>query len=315
MIVLFEEGNLKLKEGEFENAKKVFSELLDENPENLEYISGYYISSYWDNRLDSILATREGKDRGNKLVSMFNEFVNELTNRKYPKNNSYESVTQCILGEASTQFRLAYQKEGMIGMDREVLATLSMCLIRIGDYRNALDIIEYSRKYSDTTNQQLYYLAECYYHLGQQEKSEIYYRMAFINDPDLFNFDLVKSEPLLTAISELEETIPSKDKLREALPVYCLEKNYFSKLKDYTRDEVTDLFQEMVRLEPNLANERPDVQFKVQCRILQIGMTILDTFHAQINPELSKKVKNKIYSIDPNILERRIENKKKGSEE
>ena len=53
-----DEANYKIKEGEFEKAKIIFSELLDINPENPDYISGFYIASYWDNRLEKILSIR-----------------------------------------------------------------------------------------------------------------------------------------------------------------------------------------------------------------------------------------------------------------
>ena len=116
MLISFEEGNFRLKEGEFENAKHIFFELLDIDPNKQEFIAGYYISSYWDNRIEIILSTKEGKERGNLLVEMFNQFATEITKRNFPKNETYESLTYCILSEASTQFRIAYQKEGMNGI-------------------------------------------------------------------------------------------------------------------------------------------------------------------------------------------------------
>ncbi len=310
MLVKFEEGNFKLKEGEFENAKHIFFELLDIDPSKQECIAGYYISSYWDNRIEIILSTREGKDRGNLLVDMFNQFVQEITKRNFPKNETYESLTYCILSEASTQFRIAYQKEGMSGLDRNVLSNLAMCLIRIGDYKNARDILDYSKKFQDLSMQNLFYEAECLYHLGEHAKSRLYYRTAMLNNPDLLNLEIVKSEPLATAILELGEQFESLDEIREIIPVYCLEKHLITEIRDYTREEVNQIFLEMMRLESNLNTEKPELKFKLNCRILHLGLTILDTLPGQINSELSKKVKNKINLIDPEILDRRADNKR-----
>lgn len=310
MLVKFEEGNFKLKEGEFENAKNIFFELLDIDPNRQEFIAGYYMSSYWDNRVESILSTREGKNRGNLLVEMFNQFVQEITKRNFLKNETYESTTFCILTEASTQFRIAYQKEGMGGLDKNVLSNLAMCLIRIGDYKNARDILEYSKKFQDISMQNLFYEAECLYHLGDHSRSRLYYRTAMLNDIDLLDLEIVKSEPLATALMELGEQFESIDEIREILPVYCLEKHFITEIKDYQRDEVNKLFLEMSRLEYNLSTEKPDLRFKLNCRILHIGLTILDTFSGQYNTELTKKVKNKINLIDPELLDRRADNKR-----
>lgn len=49
-----EEANQHLSDGDFDKAKKVFDLLLGEDPEHPETIAGYFISSYWDNRLDLV---------------------------------------------------------------------------------------------------------------------------------------------------------------------------------------------------------------------------------------------------------------------
>lgn len=77
-----EEANQHLSDGDFDKAKKVFDLLLGEDPEHPETIAGYFISSYWDNRLDRIHNTKEGRDRSHILVQYFSEFQNafELKN-------------------------------------------------------------------------------------------------------------------------------------------------------------------------------------------------------------------------------------------
>ena len=48
-----------------------------------------------------------------------------------------------------------------------------------------------------------------------------------------------------------------------------------------------------------------DLKLKVHCRIIQYGITILDSFHGQLNIDLSRKVREIIQSIDSGLLERR----------
>jgi tetratricopeptide (TPR) repeat protein len=305
MLFKLEEGNLKIKEGEFEASRNIFSNLLDEDPENVIYQSGYFISRYWDNRIDSILSPPEGKLRANQLVIFFREFDSEIKTRNYPKNESYEAAVFCVLTEASQHYRISYQKEGMLGFDKEILKNLSMCLVRIGDYKNALEVIEYSRKFMEDSIKQIFYRAECLYHLGDLKGSVIHFRIGFIQSPEELELDIVKSEPLTTAIKELRDRFPDEDDLKEFLPVYCLEKNYFKEGKEYSRDEVQWLISEMERLEGALQRENENLKFKLESRILHIGLTILDSFQAQINPDISKRVRAKIIEVDKGILERR----------
>lgn len=308
MIYQIEEANQKLKEGEFENAKNIFSDLLDKEPENEVLITGYFISSYWDNRLDMILMLKEGRERGTKLVQLFDEFENEISVRQLSKTASYEAITHCILSEASLHFRIAYHNEGTLGLDKDILLALSICLLKTGDYKNAFEVIEYSTNFQDNSSELKFFKAECYYHLGNPRKSQLLFREALLHDPDQLRLDIVKSEPLRTAIQELSERLKNEADLKEYLPVYCLEKKYFTQSKEYTIEELKSLYIEMNRLEESLEKDNKEFNFKVNCRILQIGITILDSFPINTNNGLVKKVMDKINQIDSGFIDRRKQN-------
>ncbi len=292
MIYKIEEANQKLREGEFENAKRIYSDLLDNDPENEILITGYFISSYWDNRLDMILTLKEGRERGTKLVQLFDEFENEIGNRKLSRIASYEAITHCILSEASLHFRIAYHNEGTSGLDKDILLDLSVCLIKTGDYKNALEVIEYSKNFQDNSSILKFFKAECYYHLGNPRKSQILFREGLLYDPDQLRLDTIRSEPLQTAIKELSERLKSEADLKEYLPVYCLEKKYFTQTKEYSKEELKALYLELNRLEESLQKENPEFNFKINCRILQIGITILDSLPSNANNDLIKKSSN-----------------------
>ena len=306
MSLSTQEGNFKLREGEFENAKQIFSELLDSDPNNSTLIAGFFISSYWDNRIDKILSKKEGKERGNLLITLFNQFIEEVKKRKLPHNDSYLSATYCILTEASTQFKLSYQREGINGLDKEVLSNLIMCLTGIGDYKNAYETLEYTRKYYDLSLKNIYYLAECLFHLGEIEKSKYYYRVALLSDVDSLNLDMIHSEPILSSLKALEQKFLDLETIKQYLPVYLLENNLLDDSMDSTKEEVQNTLNEIQRLEVNLNSDKEDVKFKIECRILSLCLSILDSFTVRSNPELLKKIKNKISSIDPELLDRRI---------
>ncbi|MCB1158827.1 MAG: hypothetical protein H7A25_00930 [Leptospiraceae bacterium] len=300
-----EEGILNLQEGKFENAKNVFSLLLDEKPEDPDLISSYFISSYWDNRLDMILLLKEGKERGTRLVQMFDEFEKEMDRRNFPRKTAYEAITHCILSEASSHFRLAYQTEGISGLQKDVLQDLALCLIKTGDYPNALEISEYTLNFMDNPPGIIFFQAECLFHLGQVDKSHILFREGLLYDPDLLRFDIIKSEPLASVIRHLKPKFESDTELKEYIPVYCLERNLLPEIRDYSKEELQLLFSEMERLEENLRDDKEKYLFKVRCRMIQIGLTILDSKQAKINSDLCRKVSSKLNSIDPSILEKR----------
>lgn len=301
-----EDGIFKLKEGEFGIARKIFFDLLDFDPENISYITGFFISSYWDNRLDLVLKLKEGSDRASKLVQMFDQFEKELDQRELIRGESYRAITDCILSEASAHFRLAFQTEGSLGFEKGILTSMSLCLIKIQDYKNAMDILEYTKNTKENSPVLQFYIAECSYHLGDTHRSQVLFRDALLYDPELLRFEMIYSEPLKTAIKQLKEKSFSDDEIREYIGVYCLEKGYFTEVKEYSREEIRAFYEEMERLETSpIEKSQRDVAFKVRCRILHLGLTILDSFQASLNSDLIRKVTEKIQKIDAGLLSRR----------
>ena len=300
-----DEANLHLKEGEFEKAKVIFSELLDINPSNPDYISGFYISGFWDNRLDKILLSSEGKERGLLLNLLFENFETEYKNRKYPFNSSYDSIVYCIIGESCSQLRIGFQIEGAHNFGKENFLLLIKNLVRSGDYKNSFELIDYSKKFFELPPEYYFYKAECYYHLKEEKKSRILFRSTLLQYPELFPFETVKSEPMSTAWLEVSLNQPSENNAKEVLPIFCLERNILPEMAEYSKTEINIMYQEVQRLISSTLKDDQDLKLKVHCRILQYCITILDSFHGQLSSDLTRKVREIIQSLDSGLLERR----------
>lgn len=305
MIIQIEEANTRLRSGEFEASKQIFSSLLDDDPENTDVIAGFYIASYWDNRLEKIFAFKEGKERGHALNSLFQQFELDYKNRNYPKNSSFQSVLHSVLSESCTQIRKGFHEHGMQILDKDTVWILCRNLVRIQDYPNAIEMIDFSRKYQETPPEFYYYKAECLFHIGEATKSRILFRSCLLNYPEYLPIEEIKSEPLHTAIWELKEQFQELDKLKEYLPIYCIEKDYLPEIAEYTREDVNHLVYEMGRIEESLDHIPEDMEFKLKCRLIHLGLTILDTFHGQLNSDLMKRTREKLMNWDARVLDRR----------
>ncbi len=305
MLIQLEEANAKLRSGEFETSKQIFSSLLDEDPENLEFIVGFYISSYWDNRIEKIFAFKEGKERGHALNNLFNQFELDFQSRGYPKNSSFQAVLQSVLTESCVQIRKGFHEQGRSVLDKETVWLLCRNLVRIKDYPNAIEMIDFCKRYQEMPPEFYYYKAECLFHIGETQKSRILFRSCMLNYPEHLPIYEIRSEPLHTAIYELKERFEDLDQLKEYLPIYCIERGYLLEIPNYTREDVNHLFYEMNRIEESFQKANEELKFKLKCRLLHLGLTIIDTFHAQINSELMKKTREKLMQLDAGVLERR----------
>jgi tetratricopeptide (TPR) repeat protein len=260
--------------GEFEKAKSLYSVLLDKDPEDLDFISGYFVASFWDNRLDLVLRTREGKDRGKLLLTYFSTFELESKKRNIHQTQSYSTCLRCILQEAANHLKLAYRWEGANALDTDSLSELAICLIKIGDYKTALEILPYSEGQTRISPHIKFYLAEAYCMVGREKEGKEYYLSAFLEDPGLFHHELVEYEPLRKLIEEAKSKVNDED-ICELVPVLAWQTKLFLTDRMGTSEEIKLWQKEMNRL-VEAARKGAAITLKLRCRIQQYAYAIIE---------------------------------------
>ncbi len=263
-----------LSVGEFEKAKSLYSVLLDKDPEDVDYISGYFVASFWDNRLDLVLRTREGKERGKLLLDYFSLFELESKKRNIQDTIAYSTCLRCILEEASSHLKLAYRWEGANALDTDSLTELAICLIKIGDYKTALEIIPYSEGSSRISPHVKFYLAEAFCMVGREKEGKEIYQSAFLEDPGLFHYELVAYPPLKQLIDEAKGSV-MEEEICEYVPVLAWKKGLFLSGKPAHADEVKNWHKELMRLYEAYRKGSGNT-FKVRCRIQQYAYAIIE---------------------------------------
>ncbi|MCT8332054.1 hypothetical protein NUH30_00070 [Leptospira sp. 85282-16] len=271
MIQKSEEALTYLSNGEFETAKSLYSVLLDRDPLDLASISGYYISSFWDHRLDLILKTREGKERGKLLLGFFADFETEIRKRGFQNTESFSVTQDCILKEARDHLKLAYQWEGANALDKDLLRDLAICLIKIKDYGMALEVLLYGGNKQSPVLQ--YYLAETQVMTGNEREGIETYRTAFLNDPQLFPHTIVRWPPLLTLIQKAIEMTTKEDEMKELVPVLAWREGIFRPLVKKDETTIQIWFSELKRLADS--KERSGGSFRLEARMEQFALAIL----------------------------------------
>ncbi|MCW7493040.1 hypothetical protein ND861_11650 [Leptospira sp. 2 VSF19] len=271
MIQKSEEALTYLSNGEFETAKSLYSVLLDRDPEDLATISGYYIASFWDHRLDLILKTREGKERGKLLLGFFADFESEIRKRGYHTTDSFFVTQDCILKEARDHLKLAYQWEGANALDKDLLRDLAVCLIKIKDYGMALEVLLYGGNKQSPVLQ--YYLAETQVMTGNEREGIETYRTAFLNDPQLFPHTIVRWPPLLTLIQKAIEMTKKEDEMKELVPVLAWREGIFRPTIKKDETTIQIWFSELKRLADS--KERSGGSFRLEARMEQFALAIL----------------------------------------
>ena len=132
--------------GEFKRARDLYGQLVESDPEDLEYLCGLYSSGYWDNRSELMDRQKSGRMLAGYLMQEWDRFEHLATERNYGGCLTFRAVMQGVLGRAAEEFRTAFQEESGAVVDTEMLVELGKCLIRIEDYKNAAEILHYARR-------------------------------------------------------------------------------------------------------------------------------------------------------------------------
>ncbi|TGL69969.1 tetratricopeptide repeat protein [Leptospira kmetyi] len=300
-----EEANQYLSDGDFDKAKKAFDSLLAEDPENPETIAGFFISSYWDNRLDRIHNAKEGRERSHLLVQYFSEFQNAFELRKFTGNSSFRAISESVLSEAVDQLKISVQREGLHFQDPSALLSLIRELIRFRDYRNALEILNYSSSVERNSPEFLYLRAESLFQTGEERRALILFREAFLKDPSAAPLGVLKSEPIVVWIEKLKGSYPEESDLKEVLPVVLAERGIFEETRNYSEKEILGYYQNLIRLKDTLNSRKDLYDFKIRCRILQHACLILDVYRGMQYSEIYQESKRILDSVDPGFFQRR----------
>ncbi|MBI3394491.1 MAG: hypothetical protein HY042_01510, partial [Spirochaetia bacterium] len=107
------EPHLAALEGsDFERAKELYGTLLSSDPDNVEYLCGFYTAGYWLNRKEVKTRKRPGRGLASWLTAEWDAFEAAAHERDFTGALSFRAVMRGILREAADNFRTAFQEEG-----------------------------------------------------------------------------------------------------------------------------------------------------------------------------------------------------------
>ncbi|WCL50479.1 tetratricopeptide repeat protein [Leptospira sp. GIMC2001] len=280
-----DEAYFFLREGEFEKARHLFSQLLDQNPDNLDWINSYFIASYWDNKIDHLMSLREGKDRGKAILRYLDDFENEIINRRIPREEAYTATLQCVLEEASHHLGISFRLEGWNGVDGETLRGLVICFIRLGNFAKALELLEYSGNLDHQSSDLSFLRAECLIGVGRLDEGKELYKRAFLDDPTRFRSENIIWEPIKIHLERLRRSGVDQEYISHLLPVSCQLAGVFANSIPATNSDLDYYLNQLQRLQDSKNNIQGKFANKLNLKIVMIGSVVLEKFSDKVYPQ------------------------------
>lgn len=271
-----------LSSGQFEAAREIYGALLETQPTETDFQSGFYGAGYWDNRRETIQGLKPGRSRGSYLYREWDQFQALAEERGYSDCRSYRLIMVRILSVAADELRLAFNREGGRSVDPGLLMELSKCLIKINDYQNAVDILRYTRKLHPKNAGVLFLLGEALCGSGDPElleKGVSAYRDAFLLNSRAIDPALLAAPPVAEIFRALlEEYEGNLEKTLEWLPARFFAVCFQTDFLPLSSHELIHLEGEANRLERTLDTVTEKYRERVQALLSFYVLILLHHF-------------------------------------
>ena len=302
---LFKQALSEIKLNDFSKAKSIFQKLLSLEPTNIEFEAGFFNLGWWIIRRDN-LELKKGRIRASWLMKNWNEFTTISNSRSYTATKCYEELMYCIINEAVENYKIAfYSDENLRNTDPNLLIELALCLLKLKDYTNAIEILNYARSKSTNDISLSFLLAEvlCFTDTKDNiQKGLTIYRETFINDfQNYFETENLNSNFSLNVLNTVKEFCEDDfTKLNYWFPSFLMISAMPYNLKPLKDKEISKVLDESKRL--ILEKERVSVKFRDKVHAIlgfYIMTLILQFLNQERDPFILQEYEKELYSISP----------------
>lgn len=246
-----------LKQGDYQSAKEVLSEILVDDLENPEILFGLKCTGFWENKLTQISEITNLFPKGEQLISGWKEFLYLIDNEK----SRYEQCIYSIKKGVFTQVLEIFQRllqENTFSKKGTIVGRIGLCYKQLGDYDTALRFLGEANLENPEKASILAEMADCYALCGEEKTSKILFREAFFINPQDVDISVLESELFCRLYSEVIRTGKKDEVAAEWFPVEGVLLGVLNVKRELRALEVGKLKQNIYALETELKNEGVD---------------------------------------------------------
>ncbi|MBE6347908.1 MAG: tetratricopeptide repeat protein [Spirochaetaceae bacterium] len=243
-----------LKQGDYQSAKEVLSEILVDDLENPEILFGLKCTGFWENKLTQISEITNLFPKGEQLISGWKEFLNLIDNEK----SRYEQCIYSIKKGVFTQVLEIFQRllqENTFSKKGAIVGRIGLCYKQLGDYDTALRFLGEANLENPEKASILAEMADCYALCGEEKTSKILFREAFFINPQDVDISVLESELFCRLYSEVIRTGKKDEVAAEWFPVEGVLLGVLNVKRELRALEVGKLKQNIYALETELKDE------------------------------------------------------------
>lgn len=296
-----------LKEGKFEDANIIFSDVLRYDYSNQIAETGVKCCKYWNSRINMMKSRETSYYMGKYLYDEWKKFQVFLRNQKNIQMKVINCVMYFIFGTALQYLEKEIQDNKII--DLSTLFLIGLFHKKLGDFDHAIYYFERIINNDRFNAPAFAQLADCYALIDEERKAKVLFREGFFICPSAIELDTLDSNLISNLIVRISEYKIPREELAYWIPVYGRVLNVFNIKRELAPVELGKLKQDVFHLEQDFFTLEA-VDQKVKARLINYYLWLYDFYIVKENSddikiELEDKMKNlslTIYNILKNSI-------------
>ncbi|MCS7205715.1 MAG: hypothetical protein NZ853_08455 [Leptospiraceae bacterium] len=269
-----------IEKGEFFEASEVAGSILEESPDELEYIANFFATKYWLNREKFF---REEKKNYDFLLKEWKKFESVLTEKGYPTTKVINQIKRYLLLKVKSNLENRQHKEGIEEHDFPLLLEIAKGFLSVHDVSNTKEILQIA-KLIQPFHPQIFFLYGDLNFMEMERTGNFeyfsyalsFFRDGFLLSPDTLDFKELQSETIKKIIRELQFLYDKNtEKVHYWLPVSIMMKALPYNIRKLELDEIFNIEDEVSRLEQELPYVNVKYREKTLSRLLFFYLVIL----------------------------------------
>ena len=294
-----------METGDFARAFDRVDPVLTADPNHPGLAEIYRAARFWITRMEEASKKPQGKDRANFLMDQWTFFTDYVKDKGGIESAAYKAAQKFIFFSACEEYKEAFRQNENPTEKFENLINLGVCFITLGEYRNAIETLEYARSSHRADSRLTSLLAESYFHAGDVPKSLLLFREAFSGEPSQIDLSLISAPPIKEIIDAAKKIKPRATELREWIPVIGYITEVFYVKRQISIQQFENLKRDVLTLErsfQSLSPEQRDVS-NVTPRLLNKYLWLYDYFAFQTrSSEHCSQIRDRICAIDARLF-------------
>ncbi len=293
---------------QFENCKislglEILTEARSADLENNELKFAIRCANYWKPKFFDIENIANDFARAEFLVSSWLKFLEFAGENVYPR--IIDSFCRCVFRMALDFYRSLFEEKDS-NHKAEVFRKAGLCFKMLGDYENALAMLNEANVLLPESSPILAEMADCYSLCGENTVAKIFFREAFFVKPELVDIAFLQSDLINKLIERVRNDGFEDALLKEWIPVYGVIYGVFNIKRELRSVESGKLKQAIFGMECELKEPGCDPQVLTP-RLLNNYFWLIDYF-VTTNDDQAKinEILLKIKQLSPEVYAKYI---------